>query len=76
MTPSDARNVPLLAVDLGLRWGWAAFDGSGCLLGYGSRHYGNRSALRKAIPQILGEYPRLARLVVGGGGGRGRPRGD
>jgi hypothetical protein len=68
MTPEDAGNVRLLAIDLGLRCGWAAFDGTGRLVGYGSRHYGSRSALRKAIPQILGEYPRLARLVVEGGG--------
>jgi len=58
----------LLAIDLGLRCGWAAFDETGRLLGYGSRHYGSRSALRKAIPQILGAYPQLARLVVEGGG--------
>jgi hypothetical protein len=68
MTPQEAARVSLLAVDLGLRCGWAAFDESGRLLAYGSRHYGNRSALRKAIPQILGAYPRLARLVVEGGG--------
>lgn len=64
MTP----RATLLAIDLGLRCGWAAFDETGRLLAYGSRHYGNRSALRKAIPQILGTYPRLARLVVEGGG--------
>ena len=68
MTPQEADRVRLLAVDLGLRCGWAAFDGTGRLLGYGSRHYGNRSALRKAIPQVLGACPRLARLVVEGGG--------
>src|SRR5678815_1934862 len=68
MTPLAAEEVHLLAVDLGLRCGWAAFDETGRLLGYGSRHYGNRSALRKAIPQILGAYPHLARLVVEGGG--------
>ena len=68
MTPQEADRVILLAIDLGLRCGWAAFDDTGRLLGYGSRHYGNRSALRKAIPQILGTYPHLARLVVEGGG--------
>jgi hypothetical protein len=68
MTPQAAEDVRLLAIDLGLRCGWAAFDESGRLLAYGSRHYGNRSALRKAIPKILGAYPRLARLVVEGGG--------
>lgn len=68
MTPAQLDQVRLLAIDLGLRCGWAAFDGNGRLLGYGSRHFGNRAALRKAIPQILGEYPRLAQLVVEGGG--------
>ncbi len=68
MTPQEVSPVRLLAVDLGLRCGWAAFDEAGRLLGYGSRHYGNRSALRKAIPQILAAYPHLARLVVEGGG--------
>jgi hypothetical protein len=68
MTPQEAARVNLLSIDLGLRCGWAAFEESGRLLGYGSRHYGNRSALRKAIPQILAAYPYLARLVVEGGG--------
>jgi hypothetical protein len=61
----DAR---LLAVDLGLRCGWATFDAEGRLLAYGSRHFGNRTALRKAIPRILGEHPGLEALVIEGGG--------
>ncbi|HZE99102.1 MAG TPA: hypothetical protein VE981_19005 [Planctomycetota bacterium] len=68
MTPEQHGKTRLLAIDLGLRCGWAAFDGSSRLLGYGSRHFGNRTALRKAIPQILDGYPQLARLVVEGGG--------
>src|SRR5215203_6670474 len=68
MTPHAAEEVRLLAIDLGLRCGWAAFDETGRLLAYGSRHYGNRSALRKAIPQVLNQYPQLATLVVEGGG--------
>jgi len=68
MRPEDQDQVRLLAIDLGLRCGWAAFTESGRLLGYGSRHFGNREALRKAIPQILSQYPTLARLVVEGGG--------
>src|SRR5580765_29237 len=68
MTPEELLQVRLLAIDLGLRCGWAAFDRSGRLLSYGSRHFGNRGALRKAIPQILRQYPRLERLVVEGGG--------
>ena len=61
-------DVRLLAIDLGLRCGWASFDQEGRLIAYGSRHFGNRTALRKAIPQILDEHPRLECLVVEGGG--------
>lgn len=68
MTPQEAGQVRLLAIDLGLRCGWAAFDETGRLLGYGSRHFGTRAALRKAVPQILRQYPKLVRLVVEGGG--------
>jgi len=68
MRPEDQDQVRLLAVDLGLRCGWAVLDGSGRLLDYGSRHFGTRAALRRAIPRILGQYPRLERLVVEGGG--------
>jgi hypothetical protein len=64
MTP-DAQ---LLAVDLGLRCGWAAFAKDGRLLAYGSRHFGSRATLRKAVPQILDLYPSLSLLVIEGGG--------
>ena len=62
------REVRLLAVDLGLRCGWATFDGDGRLIAYGSRHFGSRATLRKAVPQILAGYPSLRLLVVEGGG--------
>jgi hypothetical protein len=61
-------DIRLLAIDLGLRFGWATFDGQGRLLQYGSRHFGTRASLRKAIPQILSEHPGLQTLVVEGGG--------
>src|SRR5437773_1083408 len=67
MTPEEGRAVRLLAIDLGLRCGWAAFGAAG-LIAYGSRHFGSRTTLRKAIPQILDNYPRLPLLVVEGGG--------
>jgi hypothetical protein len=60
--------VRLLAIDLGLRCGWAAFAEDGRLIAYGSRHFGSRATLRKAVPQILDGYPTLALLVVEGGG--------
>lgn len=68
MNEREAAAVRLLAVDLGLRSGWAAFDGAGRLLAYGSRHFGTRAALRKAVPQILAQVPQVLRLVVEGGG--------
>jgi hypothetical protein len=66
--PLERLRVRLLAIDLGLRCGWAAFDPSGRLLGYGSRHFGTRSSLRRAVPQILDQYPQLTTLVIEGGG--------
>jgi hypothetical protein len=68
VTPEQRRDVRLFAVDLGLRCGWAAYGSAGRLLAYGSRHYGNRGALRKAVPRILDAYPGLKVLVVEGGG--------
>jgi hypothetical protein len=68
MTSVRNHDVRLLAIDLGLRGGWATFGDGGRLLAYGSRHFGTRAALRKAIPRILDEYPRLSLLVVEGGG--------
>jgi hypothetical protein len=68
MTPEELRGVRLLAIDLGLRCGWAAFGEAGRLIGYGSRHFGSRTMLRKAIPRILEEFPNLELLIVEGGG--------
>jgi len=68
MRPLDCRAVRLLAIDLGLRCGWAAFAAEGRLVAYGSRHFGNRTMLRKAIPRILDDHLGLALLVVEGGG--------
>lgn len=68
MTSEERLDVRLLAIDLGLRLGWAAFGSAGRLLGYGSRHVGTRTALRQAVPRILGDFPRLATLVLEGGG--------
>jgi hypothetical protein len=73
MTSGERLDVRLLAIDLGLRCGWAAFGTSKRLLGYGSRHYGTRAALRAAVPRILAEYPGLATLVVEGGGDLAAP---
>ena len=66
-------DVRLLAIDVGLRLGWAAFGADGRLLAYGSRHFGTRGALRRAVPRILAEYPALRTLVVEGGGDLAKP---
>jgi hypothetical protein len=68
MTPEARGAVRLLAIDLGLRCGWATFATGGRLLAYGSRHFGSRATLRKAIPHLLDDYPALALLVIEGGG--------
>jgi hypothetical protein len=68
MTQAGAGDVRLLAIDLGLRCGWAAFETLGRLVAYGSRHFGSRTTLRKAVPRILEAFPHLARIVVEGGG--------
>ena len=71
--PSKAGKVTLLAIDLGLCFGWASYASSGKLSRYGSRHFGNRTALRKAVPGFLKGYPDLKTLVIEGGGDLKRP---
>lgn len=66
--PSKTGDVTLLAIDLGLRFGWAAFESTGRLSSYGSHHVGNRSVLRKAVPGFLDGFPCLRTLVIEGGG--------
>lgn len=73
MKPEERLDARLLAIDLGLRCGWAAFGSSGRLLGYGSRHFGTRAALRRAAAMILDDYPGLATLVIEGGGDLAAP---
>ena len=68
MSSGEHRPVRLLAVDLGLRCGWAAYASSGLLVAYGSRHFATLTVLRKAVPRILGGFPDLATLVIEGGG--------
>ncbi|MBO6573950.1 MAG: hypothetical protein JJ896_00915 [Rhodothermales bacterium] len=58
----------LLAVDLGLRTGLAAYGPDGRLLWYRSRNYGSRSRLRSAAASLLREYRETTHLVVEGGG--------
>ena len=67
MASSKTGKVTLLAIDLGLRFGWAGYSTSGKLITYGSRHLGNRSVLRAAVPGFLGGFPALETLVIEGG---------
>ncbi len=62
----DART--LLAVDLGLRTGFALYAADGRLRRYASRHYGTPARLRRAAGRVLGQYTDLAWLVIEGGG--------
>jgi hypothetical protein len=59
----DAR---LLAVDLGVRTGFAAFDGTGRLLRVGSRNLGSRGRLRAAAAGFRRELGRVDVLVLEG----------
>ena len=68
MSPLRPGDAVLLAIDLGLRFGWAAYAKDGRLLTYGSRHLGNRSVLRRAVPGFLRDFPGLKTLVIEGGG--------
>ena len=58
----------LLAVDLGLRTGFAVFGRDGRLVRYRSQNLGSRPRLRKAAARILSELPELERLILEGGG--------
>jgi len=58
----------LLAVDLGVRMGLAAYGRDGRLRWYRSHNFGTAARLRRAIPGLLGAEPELTHLVIEGGG--------
>ncbi len=58
----------LLAVDLGLRTGLAAYGRDGRLLWYRSQHFGTRAMLRRGVHGLLETIPDLDRVVLEGGG--------
>jgi hypothetical protein len=58
----------LLAVDLGVRTGLAAWGDDGRLRWYRSQNFGSAARLRRAVPGLVAAEPDLARLVVEGGG--------
>lgn len=66
MTGTDP--TVLLAVDLGVRTGMAAYAADGRLIWYRSKNYGSAAALRRGIHTLLNELPHLKHLVLEGGG--------
>lgn len=58
----------LLAVDAGLRAGFALYGEESRLRWYRSRNYGSIGRLKKAAYGLVGELDGLAHLVVEGGG--------
>lgn len=58
----------LLAVDAGLRAGFALYGPDGRLRWYRSRNYGSMARLKKAAFAMIGDLEPLAHVVVEGGG--------
>ena len=58
----------LLAVDLGVRTGFACYGDDGRLRWYRSSNFGNAARLRRALPALLEDPPDLVRIVMEGGG--------
>ncbi len=58
----------LLAVDLGLKTGLAAYGRDGRLRWYRSQHFGSPARLRRAVRGLLSQMPDLAHVVLEGGG--------
>ncbi len=58
----------LLAIDLGVKTGLAMYSSDGKLLWFRSHNYGNKSRLKKAIPNILSQEEDLRYVVIEGGG--------
>lgn len=58
----------LLAVDLGVRAGFACWGDDLRLRWYRSHNFGAAPRMRRAVPGLLAGVPDLARVVVEGGG--------
>ena len=67
----NRQSVPaapeLLAVDLGLRMGWAQYGANGRLLHYGAHNFGARKRLRNGCKWLLNRFPGTQWLVLEGG---------
>lgn len=68
-----ARDSSLLAVDAGIRAGFALYGGDGRLRWFRSRNYGSMTRLKRAAYGLVGEIDGLAHLVVEGGGAPSEP---
>lgn len=68
MTPSVPDRPALLAVDLGVRTGLAAYGRDGRLRWVRSHNLGTAARLRRAVRGLLAAEPGLERLVLEGGG--------
>ena len=58
----------LLAVDIGVKTGFALYGQDGRLLWYRSQNFGSTERLRRGIRGVLDTLPHLAWLVLEGGG--------
>ncbi len=63
-----APPATLLAVDLGVRTGFAIYGADGRLIAYRSQNFGAASRLRKAAGSVLREITGLQHVVLEGGG--------
>ena len=63
----------LLAVDLGVRTGFACYGEDGRLRWYRSQNFGAAARLRRAIPALLSNPDDLTRVVIEGGGPLAQP---
>ncbi len=64
--PDAARDGRILAIDLGLKCGFAVFDGDGALLAYHSTRFPSTAMIKKAGWKVLMRWPNLERIVVEG----------
>lgn len=58
----------LLAIDLGLRTGFAVYGGDGRLRRYGSHNFGSATRLRRGVAGVLAEPTDLEWIYLEGGG--------
>ena len=65
---SPTPSLVLLAVDLGLRTGFALYGADGRLVSYRSQNLGSRARLRRAAGSVLADHRGAERVALEGGG--------